>query len=230
MRCIVIADAHGQPWLIENALQHSSYDKTSDRLVFAGDFLDIGNQPDECLELLEENKAEMLYGNHEVAILLDKQIWPQNKVSWEFKALFQELVRNPVSRWYPDKPWRVATAHDDVLITHAGVSQVYWRLFEGLSVQDIAKSLNERFSMILDVPEIALDFWAPDSPLWFRPGLMAPFPGIVQVCGHTPAERLPKDDNYYSVDPYSSYHFDSKRFRYAIIENGEVTIHDSNEV
>jgi hypothetical protein len=227
MRCIVIADAHAQPWLIENALEHFHYDKNKDRLIFAGDFLDIGNDPDKCLNILEENKAEMLFGNHEVSVLLRKPVTPQSAVSWEYQTFFEKLVRDPA------QPWKVATAHDGVLITHAGVSQVYWRALDGyeeMGSDYIAHYFNKRFEMILDVPEIALDFWASDSPLWFRPGLLMPLQGIVQVAGHTPAEQLPKDKDYYSVDPYSRHNFNRDRYRYAIIEDGNVQVYDSNDV
>jgi hypothetical protein len=64
VRAVIIADAHAQPWLITNALEHSQYDKNKDRLIFAGDFLDIGIEPDECLHILEEQGAAMLWGNH----------------------------------------------------------------------------------------------------------------------------------------------------------------------
>ena len=226
MRCIVIADAHAQPWLITNALEHSQYDKDKDRLVFAGDWQDIGNQPDECLNILEENKAEMLWGNHEVSVLLRKPVTPQSAVSWDYHFFFQKLVRDPA------QPWKVATAHQGVLITHAGVSQVYHRAlygYEEMGADYVADYFNKRVELILDVREMELDFWASDSPLWFRPGLMQPLPGIAQVAGHTPAEMLPKDENYYSVDPYTKDKFDGDRFRYAIIQDGEVQVHDSNE-
>jgi predicted phosphodiesterase len=227
MRCIVIADAHAQPWLISNALEHSHYDKKEDRLIFAGDFLDVGIEPDKCFDILEEQGAEMLFGNHEVSVLLNKPVTPQSLVSWEYQAMFEKLVRDP------EQPWKVATAHDGVLITHAGVSQVYHRAlygYEEMGADYVADYFNKRFELILDVPEIALDFWANDSPLWFRPGLMAPLPGIVQVAGHTPAEMLPKDENYYSVDPYSRHNFSRDRYRYAEIIDGDVQVYDSNDV
>jgi hypothetical protein len=223
MRAIVISDAHGQPHLIKNALEHSSYDKDEDRLIFAGDFLDIGNQPDKCLDILTENNAEMLWGNHEVAILLGKQVTPQDTVSWEYQAMFHKYAENGT--------WKVATTHEDVLITHAGVSQVYTGLlggYEEMGAQYVAHTFNMRFGCMLETREVELDFWADDSPLWFRPGLLAPLPGVVQVAGHTPAERLPKYENYYSVDPYSRYNFNKDRYRYAVVEDGQVTIHDSN--
>jgi hypothetical protein len=94
----------------------------------------------------------------------------------------------------------------------------------------VARYFNKRFELICDIPEIALDFWADDSPLWFRPGLLQPLLGIVQVAGHTPAERLPKDEGFYSIDPYSRHGFTKDRYRYAIIQDGKVEIFDSNDV
>jgi hypothetical protein len=94
----------------------------------------------------------------------------------------------------------------------------------------VAHYFNKRFELILDVPEVALDFWADDSPLWFRPGLLMPLLGIVQVAGHTPAEQLPKDDGFYSVDPYTRHNFNRDRYRYAEIIDGNVRVYDSNDV
>jgi len=226
VRAIVIADCHGRPDLITNALEHAKYDGKKDRFIFAGDFLDIGNDPDKCLEILTKNNAEMLWGNHEVSVLLKKPVVPQSVVSWEYQGVFQHLVRS--------KAWKVAAAHAGVLITHAGVSQVYWRAlggYEEMGADYVAHYFNSRFEVILDVPEIAMDFWASDSLLWFRPDLLAPLPGIVQVVGHTPPELIPlKDRDFYiSVDPYTTNGFGPDRFRYAIIEDDEVFVFDSNE-
>jgi len=228
MRAIVLADCHGHPELLLNALKHAQYDMAVDRLIFAGDFLDIGVKPDECFSLLMEQGAEMLWGNHEAAILLGKSISPQDKVSWEWEGTFKKLVRG-----YPK--WKVATTHEGVLISHAGVSQIYWRKF-GLtpSVEPTAEYFNKRFELILDVREIEMDFWANDSPLWFRPGLLAPLPGVVQVVGHTPPVSIPYKDRefYITVDPFARQieNYPATRYRYAIIENGIVEVVDSHNI
>ena len=80
MRTIVLSDCHGHPQLVTAALEDAGFVNGRDRLVFAGDFLDRGPLPAACLEVLEEAGAEMLLGNHDAAILLGQQIWPQDGV------------------------------------------------------------------------------------------------------------------------------------------------------
>lgn len=228
MRAIVISDAHGQPSYIQNALDHSKYNPQSDRLIFAGDVLDIGPSPQECLDILESAGAEMLWGNHEQAVLYGERIHPQDLHSFDFVDLLKSKVRGP------DK-WKVATSHDDVLISHAGVAQTYARMLDGykeMGAPYIATVLNRRFECI-DQEVIADEFWAQDSPLWFRPGLLCPLQGIVQVVGHTPPHALLPEFRdsgmYLSVDPYARNSKDHKRYRYAVIgDDYEVKVFDSN--
>lgn len=226
MRAIVISDCHGNPNYVKNALEHAQYNRNEDRLIFAGDFLDIGSDPYGCLALLEDSGAEMLWGNHEQAILYGERIHPQDIHSFEFVDLLKSKVRGP------DK-WKIATSHDGVLISHAGASQVYARLlpgYEEMGAQYVAHFFNSRFECI-DQEVIADDFWERDSPLWFRPGLMCPLPGIVQVVGHTPAHMILPEfrDIYISVDPFVRRSDPKTHFRYAIIEDEAVTVVDAND-
>lgn len=115
MRTIVISDCHGSPWLISNALKHSGYQKGIDRLIFAGDFLDIGDSPEACWQLLVEEDAELLWGNHEVAIVLRQYVGPQDPYSW---TLRENLIKK-------QKDFKMATSVDNILITHAGLSE-FW--------------------------------------------------------------------------------------------------------
>ena len=228
MRAIVISDAHGNPMYINNALEHSLYNPAVDRLVFAGDVLDIGTDPQGCLDLLEEAGAEMLWGNHEQAILYGERISPQDMHSFSFVDLFKSKVRGP------DR-WCVMAEHEGILISHAGVSQVYWKQLEGMSAAEVATYFNDRFQHI-DNADIADEFWDRDSPLWFRPGLLCPLKGFTQIVGHTPPSSLLPEflssKTYISVDPYVHNHVgaESERYLYAIIEDGAVSVYDSNNV
>jgi len=228
MRTIVIADCHGNPKLISNALEHAGFDRDKDDLVFAGDFLDIGPDPLWCLDLLVENDANILWGNHELAIILKQAIHPQSGLSWKFYDILIQMV--------PE--WDVMAAVDGVLISHAGLSQVYERsLWKELKSSDpaqaIADNFNERFRMVLSVDNVADDFWAEDSPLWYRPGLLMPIFGMTQVVGHTPPESWMLNDfpEFHMIDPYARaaqvLGVQDTRYRYAIIENGSVTVVDS---
>ena len=209
MRCIVIADTHGRPELIKNVIRHSNYDKQYDRLIHAGDFIDIGSDPIGCWKLLDNYNAEMLWGNHDLAILLKRYISLQDSYSHD---LYHEIFKR-------QNEFKVAANHNNVLITHAGLSSNF--LSHGLTIEQITDTLNH---MNLR------DMWCDDSPLWFRPRNQLPYPEIIQVCGHTPPEWADITENYYMVDPYISKGFDKpNRYRYAIIKNEIVTIIDSEK-
>ena len=172
-RTFVLSDAHGYPELVRNALEHGGFDPDRDRLVYAGDLLDRGPDPQGCLDLLEENAAEVLFGNHELAVLLGLPIADQDAASAGFGALLEEraLVAEPGSRW------KVASCVQGVLISHAGVSSRYAQVWAGRCRRDprlLVSYLNRTF-----VDAIGADAGAEqerirgilgdEGPLWFRP-------------------------------------------------------------
>lgn len=218
MRTIVISDCHGSPWLVSNALKHSEYQKESDRLVFAGDFVDIGDSPEACWKLLVEEGAELLWGNHEVAIVIRQYVGPQDPYSW---TLREDLIRK-------QKDFKIATSADNILITHAGLSEV-WGVPIQANLQERGLELTaQNFADVLNANPLP-DIWDNTSPLWYRPSkYIEPYPRFVQVCGHTPPESIPEQIDYYSVDPYSRKGFGKNRYRYALIEDEKVKIFDSN--
>jgi hypothetical protein len=115
--------------------------------------------------------------------------------------------------------FKMAAVHDNVLITHAGLSEVYFKNQNNVNL--IAEILN-RTKLI--------DLWSGDNILWYRPGEgIKPHPGIVQVAGHTPPAWCRPIKDFYMVDPFCKVGFNRKRYRYAVIENGNVEICDSNE-
>jgi hypothetical protein len=209
-RAIVLADCHGRPELISNVLVHSDYNHKSDRLIFCGDFLDIGNHPQLCWDLLRVNKAELLWGNHELAIVLGRQVTFQNDTSWEFR---DELIKHA-------SDFKIATLHDNVLITHAGLSTWYYNAKGDFGLDKIVEDLNSTNP---------LAFWNDASPVWFRPGsLYWPYPGVVQICGHTPPGYLERQiPDFNIVDPYNKEHFGPDRYRYATIQDDIVQVFDS---
>ncbi|MCK9458695.1 MAG: metallophosphoesterase [Proteobacteria bacterium] len=209
IRCIICSDAHGSPHLITNVLKHSRYDKNTDRLVFCGDLVDIGYSALECIDILQRNNAELLIGNHDAAIILNKQIWPQNMINYEEQEKIIKIQNE----------FKMAAVHDGVLITHAGLSDVYFSRQNDVGL--IKETLNR-------TPLVNL--WSGDNILWFRPGEgVNPHPEIVQVVGHTPPSWCRPIKDFYMIDPYCKVGFDSGRFRYAVIKDGVVEIFDSNE-
>lgn len=208
-RCIVLADCHGQPHLIKNVLNHSNYTIGQDRLIFAGDFIDIGPFPDTCWNLLREAGVEMLWGNHDAAIVLQKYISPQDPYSFN---LYDKLRQS-------SKDFKAAAVHDNVLITHAGLSSNY---FQGETNVDIIKETLNKTPLI--------NIWNNDNILWYRPDDILPKSDIVQVVGHTPPGYCRPHKNFHMIDPWCKVGFDKNRYRYAVIENNTVSIFDSNYV
>ncbi len=214
MKTIILSDAHGRPDLITNVLDHA---KDWDRAIFAGDILDIGNHPMECLDVLLENNIQLIWGNHDLAPILNKHIHPVS----DYNKEIYERIRSIQDQF------SIATWQDDVLITHAGLSQIFYDdLFsEGInSAKYISSYLNQ---MNLNT------LWSDQSPLWFRPTKWyAPKVGLKQVVGHTPLSWLAytgmEYPDYHTVDPYCKVGFGPDRYRYAVIENNIITLIDSN--
>lgn len=235
-RTIVLSDAHGYPQMIAEALEHAGFEPGVDRLIYAGDFLDRGDRPEECLSLLEDAGAEMLWGNHEVAILLNHTISPQDRESLEF---WERLLQR-----FEAGAWQLVTSVGDVLVSHAGISAEYSRDFAlvGFSPRALAARINEDFREA--VWRETADEWRGEpcrvlderGPLWLRaleegPGGM--LPGVIQVAGHTiPAGRVVgelREAGFHLVDPGAARAWgasDLPPCRYAVIRAGAVTVFD----
>ena len=214
MKTIIIADCHGQPHLITNALDHAT---DWNRLVFSGDIIDIGYDAVKCLDILKENNAELLWGNHDAAVVINRLIWPRN--TWDLEAK-QTIINNMDN-------FKVATSVNDVLVTHAGLSEKFMydmKINSNQEIREIVQCLNK----------LSLEtLWCDDSPLWYRPNNKnTPMP-IMQVVGHTPPEWIERSgfesENLVSVDPYCTKGFGPDRYRYVAIEDDIATLYDSNE-
>jgi predicted phosphodiesterase len=231
-RTIVISDAHGYPAFIENALAHAGFDSAHDRLIFAGDFLDRGSDPEGCLDLIEQHAGIILFGNHEVELMIGAPI--------EFGSA-SELLESPLIERFREQPerWRFATAVDDVLITHAGLSTEYLDAL-GREVSAGAHELAEaierqaRFEIgvILGIGVADYDgVLSQMGPLWFRPHrrFVSELPtGLLQMVGHTPpeiAEGDLTDYGFHLVDPFAySGPPQGARCRYGVIDDAGVRV------
>ena len=124
-RTFVLSDAHGYPEVIEEALDHGGFRPGEDAFVYAGDLLDRGPDPEGCIELVQRHATEILVGNHEMAVLLDFDMWGSDWDSRRLRPLLLDMVLNAAS----DTRWKAATCNQGGLITHGGVSARYqdWR-------------------------------------------------------------------------------------------------------
>lgn len=233
MRTIVFSDVHGEPSIINNVIEHSGFDPHADRLVFAGDAVDLGRDSWGCLELLDEIGAECLVGNHEYAAFVDFEI--------EDIRLSESVLRRNEENLTSGR-WRLAAEADGVLITHAGVSREYVSDFiEGAegSVARFADALNEQFARAVELGMVAAGgVIEMGGPIWWRPDYDEQLlPLVTQVVGHTPREIVHDPDalarltagGVYLVDPWVRG-WRRRGFglpvplRYAVIEGGSVRV------
>jgi hypothetical protein len=144
MRTFVIADAHGHPEVIRKALDHGGFEPGRDGFVFGGDFLDRGPDAQGCLDLINQYATEVLMGNHDLAVLLDSFVWPQQPESLSYRPLLIEraLHRDPADSW------KAVAEVEGVLVSHAGISARYERVFRatcGGETSLFAEHMNEQF-------------------------------------------------------------------------------------
>jgi hypothetical protein len=235
---VLISDAHGYPQVIEKALEHSGFREGVDDFIFCGDFLDRGPDPQGCLELIERHATEVLIGNHELAILLDFEMWPQDAVSWSFRPLLIDKVLNAP----PDKAWKLAACVEGVLATHAGLSSRYEKILAEECGGDpalLAAWLNEDFVAAvkrkLETGEWDRDgILGDDGPLWFRPtqwSSVEPLAGVRQVSGHSVPRPELEADGFYMIDPCAWMSLGGPELvRYAVIEEGSVRVEEGHWV
>jgi len=234
MRTIVFSDVHGEPELIHAVLAHSGFDAERDRLIFAGDAVEVGRDSATALALLDELGAEFLVGNHEYAIFADSPL--------EYQPLedgVEQTVRDRIQRG----AWKLAAEADGVLITHAGVSRFFADEFEAITesgtVADFSAMLNKEFAEAVGYRAMVLDgVCDEDGPLWFRPrDGAAPLAGVVQIAGHTPAALLHDSEQEHRLEEQGMFLTDPNvrrwrahgfppptPLRYAVVEDGVVRV------
>jgi len=234
MRTFVMSDAHGYPELIQNALDHGGFRPGEDGFVYAGDLLDRGPDSQGCIDLVERCATEVLLGNHELAVLLDFFIYPQDAESLACRPVMIDKVLNSA----PGSEWKAATCVEGVLISHAGASSRFEDMFRGECHGDpvlLAEHLNQVFLAAVRA-ELETGEWeeegilGEDGPLWFRPrpySDLLPAAGVRQVVGHTPPLPELEEVGFHMVDPCAFLCMDdSGRFRYAVIEDGQVRVEE----
>ena len=237
MRTIVFSDVHGEPSIIRGVVEHSGYRPGADRLIFAGDAIEVGSDSWGCLELLDELDVEFLVGNHEYAA------WEGCPIELDSLSRLDVRVQSVVTRHIDAGDWMLAAHADGVLITHAGVGNGFAADLEsaGGDVGLLADALNAEFAGAVAMgPGVAAeDVIQEDGPLWFRPGSRPPpLSGVAQVAGHTPPEIMRCHDpaqawaarGLYLIDPFVRRWLARLRYgapvpvRYAVIEDGAVSV------
>jgi hypothetical protein len=203
-----------------------------DHLIFAGDILDLGFHPLECMEVLLNENAELLWGNHDLAIILNKPISPIS----DYDVPVYDMLRSISHKF------KVAACCGDILITHAGLSEKFHNACSDLLCLNFFNGDNYNLPALLAAKLNSMDLedlWTPTGPLWYRPSLSNIPLGVRQIVGHTPPEWIPNFSDFYTVDPHNEFYsvdpyckgdsFGQGRYRYALIENNNITIIDSND-
>ena len=233
MRTIVLSDAHGHPELITAVLADCRFCQGADRLIFAGDFLDRGSRPEECLEILVGAGAEMLWGNHDAAILLGDVIAPQDWRSWAFRARLLEA--------FTSGAWRLVASADGVLISHAGISAQIAAAAGSVDTDALADALNAEFRLAVEdyltgATRELHPLLGNTGPLWLRPsyaGPRQPLFSVPQIAGHTAPDCGCSEDlrrrGFHLIDPGASglpEGIAPWQFRYALLDGSAVEVRE----
>ena len=248
-RVIVISDAHGHVHLVENALDDAGFDAARDGLIYAGDLVDGGSTPEQsqaCIELLKHHGAQFLWGNHDVAVLLEYPIDYQQEDSIpRFKQAFRDefLNQDPLR-------WRLVVRVQGVFVSHAGISTDYLNDYlyadKSRRVDDpdgFVARLNDMFDVAV---QRQFDTGRRDklsrilgrrSPHRFRAfdedmGPRRELGEATQVAGHSAPETFARRRSrqrlagvgLHVVDPSSVRRKDKCAFRYGLIQDGRVTL------
>jgi len=233
-RTIVLSDLHGDASLLERVLKHARFSEGEDRLIVAGDLVDVGT--DDTLAAAERLGATVLAGNHEVAAAIGLRISPQNP---------ETLTKGPeFAARFESGEWPLAAAVDGWLVTHAGVSVALDDLIvlADHDTERLAADLNELFRAEISTAAVrAPVHWGglasfrliggEMGPLWFRPTSLDHVPSALrQVVGHTPPEMFSpahlqalESRGWRLVEPGRRGAWGAG-YRYAIIEDGEARV------
>ena len=163
-----------------------------------------------CFELIEEHADIILFGNHEVELMIGAPI--------EFDSGSDRFESPLIERFREDRQrWRFAVAVGDVLVTHAGLSTEYLRSLGRTAeagAEELARAIETQarfeIGIILGIGVADYDgVLSRMGPLWFRPHrrFLSELPaGLVQMVGHTPPEATEGDlarHGWHLVDPFA---------------------------
>lgn len=234
-RTIVVSDIHGEPAVLTRALDEAGFVPGADRLVVAGDCVEVGRDSAAAVELVESLGAEVLVGNHELGIAMGEPI--------EDDSLADEDLFETVADRVLGGAWRLATLVDGIVVTHAGVSGAWRHVFarecDG-EPSALVAYLNEGWPAELEraVERGSVPFGGLaglDGPLWFRPDAVSAVLATAQLAGHTPPEIMPAglpgalaSVGFHLIDPFVRGWVRRGAgplpCRYAVVEDGVVGV------
>lgn len=217
-KIIVIGDTHGH-----NTWKKVIEKETFDKVVFLGDYVDsFGIKPEEIVKNLQdiveykENNKEkciLLYGNHEHSYVNYERCSGYNIHA----AKSYDVI---LDRLYKERLIDIIYIHNDIIMSHAGVSQEWLTKvaqldkvedihFNNLSLYTLNFNLFSGYNSYGDTIS--------QSPIWIRPSslLKSKVEGYRQIVGHTPIREPKEIDGIYFNDLMPNY--------YIVIEDNEIT-------
>ncbi len=206
-RVLVIPDVHLKPWIFDEAdkVDKSSYED----IVVLGDLVDDwgkGNDLGAYEETLnraaefgkEHGESLWCYGNHDVSYL-----WDAMESGYSVQARLTAIEGiTKLERILEDR-YKFVHRIDNVLFSHAGVTETFVLHFCGYHVKEIDDILAKINRMGKQ------ELWRDSSPIWARP--QADFYRMFrddlfyQVVGHTPVEEPLDACGVLTLDLFSTY-------------------------
>ena len=235
MKTIIISDLHG------NGIWRRIVDTEKfDCIIFIGDYFDSFNVDflhqlenfESILEFKKKREEEVVFllGNHDFHYLPgvgERYSGFQENYQYIITDLFQKNL---------DK-FQIAYSFENVLCTHAGVSEGWLAKTHIENYDNLAEDINEVFKT--QMYKFKFDGYDPygndktQSPIWIRPeSLIKNSRNIrkkfIQVVGHTPQEKIDlkakhTGGNYIFIDVFDTIN------QYLIHENGEFRIGEIEE-
>lgn len=236
MRTLVLGDIHGhKAW--KSIVNSEEYDN----VVFLGDYLDafrvipedIANNLLDIIKFKEKmgDKCRLCYGNH------DHSYWNDERCSgynWHGRHLYMPLLED----MFRENMLDLIYIQDDIIFSHAGVSEFWMRNIAGFSdPKDITfENIEEQYAgkvvgNCIEVKDTGLDLlnWnayagydgygntISQSPIWIRPQslLKSKVDGYRQIVGHTNMGTPVEEDGVYFNDLLPEY--------YIIVEDGNIS-------
>ena len=211
MKILVIPDVHLKPWMFDKAselIDNGAAERAVSLMDIPDDWLQ-GFNIDLYIETYDRaiafHRAHpdtlWCYGNHDMSY-----IWHLQETGFSLFALetvnskFRELEETV------NDAGKMAFVHriDDVLFLHGGLADAFVRKHAS------AVDHNDTDAVIKRINSLgARQMWDDMSPIWFRPQLeherLYMSDSLLQVVGHTPAERITRDGNVISCDVFSTY-------------------------
>lgn len=228
MRIVVLGDTHGHDtW-------RSIADKeTFDKIILLGDYLDSYTLQSEVIAENLKNiiafkrelgdKCVLIYGNHDHSYFNGERCSGYN---WHGRISYMPLL----NELHNDGLWKIVHIEDDIIFSHAGVSDYWMR-----KVCEVDKPQDITFENIM-ATNAGLDLldWncltgydgygdtISQSPIWIRPHslLKSRVEGYRQVVGHTHLKSPTEIDGIYFNDMMPTH--------YVVVDDGVISFKEND--